>query len=597
MKAKLEGLKLSVYWTYHSSKFLTVSVVIITIVGGLISIVEPYIFKLIIDYIAGEQSVSTEMALALGVIGILVVYGVARIFQNIFWDVTNLIRKVHAIRIEREAMHSLMKNISSLDLVYFEDPKYYDTLSKASNNLWRILEVFWQITFLIGELVSVLVIVGALFTFDWRLVVLVVLGAIPSIFLVLKNTDIEWSAFSESSPIFRHAHYYRSLLTDQPQAIKEIKSFGLREHFLAKFRNLFNDFIKKQDQAASRQLKWYVIVGIIEGGLSVFASWLVLEAFINKEISIGDLTFLWALLFQFASHVRWVVRMLGDTNTHATFLTPIVDVLNYEPIIRDAVKPKKFPKALKKGIELKNVSFNYHRSHKKVLKNINLNIKPGESIALVGENGSGKTTLIKLLCRLYDSTEGEILIDGKSIKQYSLKSLTESIGVIFQDFMRYEALVEENIHYGNVTAKQKKTKTLDAAKKSGAWEFIQMLQDKLKTPLGKKLKDEGIELSGGQWQKIALSRAFFKDALILILDEPTAAIDAKAEYDLFKQFKRLSEGKITFLISHRFSTVRMADRIVVMDKGKIVEQGSHKELLEKDGTYAKLFKLQAEGYQ
>jgi len=596
-KEKFEALKLAVKWTYQSSKFLTIAVLIITILGGLITIVEPYLFKLILDFLIGQDKLPTKVALTIGIIGILIIYGVARIFQNIFWDISNMIRRIHSLRIEKQVMHSLMENISSLDLVYFEDPKYYDILSRATSNLWRVLDVFWQFTFLIGEVVSILVIVVALFAFDWRLVGLVILGAIPSILLVLRTAEVQWSAFVESSPIFRHAHYYRSLLMERPEAMKEIKSFGLREHFLKKFRDLFSAFIKNQDKAAIDQLKWYVLVGIVEGSLSVFAAWLVVKSFMVGKITIGDLTFLWAILFQFAAHVRWVVRMVGDMNTHATFLTPIVDVLNFKPTIEEPKKPRSFPKKLKIGIEFRNVTFRYHNSKRIVLDNISFHIKPREDIAIVGINGSGKTTLIKLLCRLYDVTEGEILIDGVNIKEYSVKELIDNIGVIFQDFMKYEALVEENIRYGNISQRKHKLKVIKAAKKSGAWDFIKELEKKFKTQIGKKLKEGGVELSGGQWQKIALARAFFKDAPILILDEPTAAVDAKAEYNLFRRFKQLSKHKNTLLISHRFSTVRMADRIIVLNKGKIVEEGDHQELLEKDGLYAKLFKLQARGYQ
>lgn len=593
-RKKIEGLKLAIKWTYQSSKFLTILILVITVLGGLITIVEPYLFKLIINHLV-EEGAALPFVLAIGIAGILIMYGVARIFQNIFWDISNMIRRIHSLRIERRAMHSLMENISSLDLIYFEDPKYYNTLSQATSNLWRILEVFWQFTFMAGEVISILVIIGALLGFDWRLVVLVILGAIPSILLVMKTAEVQWSAFAESSPIFRQAHYYRSLLTEQPEAVKEVKSFGLREYFLQKFHNLFNDFIKQQDKATVKQAKWYLLVGVVEGSLSVFAGWLVVRSFIVGRISIGDLTFLWALLFQFASHVRWVVRMLGEMNTHAAFLTPIVKVLHFRPSLAEPERPQHFPARIRKGLEFRNVSFIYRRSKRAAVQNINLHVKPGESIALVGENGSGKTTLVKLLCRLYDANSGEILIDGINIKNFSLKDLNSNIGVIFQDFMRYEALIEENIRLGKLGGGRKKV--FEAAKKSGAWEFIKRLERKFKTPVGKKLKEKGIELSGGQWQKIALARAFFKNAPILILDEPTAAVDAKAEYNLFKKFKQLSKRKITFLISHRFSTVRMADRIVVMDKGKIVEVGSHQELLEKKGIYAKLFQLQAKGYQ
>lgn len=595
-REKFKALKQSVKWTYESSKFLTISILVVAILGGLITVVEPYIFKQVIDYLTSQKELSTGISLAVGLIGILVVYGVARIFQNIFWDINNVIRRVHSLRIEKQVMYSLMENISSLDLVYFEDPQYYNTLSRATSNLWRILEIFWSFTFMISEIVSIIVIISALFPFDWRLVVLVILGSIPSVLLVLKTASLEWSAFSESSPIFRQAIYYRSLLTEQPEAIKEIKTFRLRGYFLKKFRDLFSTFIKNQDKAALKQLKWYIVVGIVEGGISVFAAWLVVRSYIEGQITIGDLTFLWALLFQFASHMRWSVRVTGDINTHATFLTSLVKVLNFQPTIKDPDKPKKFPERILKGIEFRNVSFIYRRSKRQSLKNFNLHINPGETVALVGENGSGKTTLIKLLCRLYDVTEGDILIDGINIKNFSLKELTNNIGVIFQDFMKYEALIEENITYGKITSGKQRYKIIEAAKKSGAWKFIKNLEEKLKTPVGKKLHEEGIDLSGGQWQKIALARAFFKNAPILVLDEPTAAVDAKAEYSLFNRFHKLTKNKITFLISHRFSTVRLADRIIVIDKGQIIEEGSHEELLKKNGTYARLFYLQAKGY-
>ena len=218
-------------------------------------------------------------------------------------------------------------------------------------------------------------------------------------------------------------------------------------------------------------------------------------------------------------------------------------------------------------------------------------------IVITGGPSSGKTTLIKLLTRLYEVSKGEITIDGVNIREYSLEDLADAIGVIFQDFMKYEAVVEENIRYGKITKDKYKINIHKAAKKSGAWDFVKALDKKYKTQIGKKLDEEGIDLSVGQWQKIALARAFFKDAPILILDEPTAAVDAKAEYNLFKRFKKLSKNKTTILISHRFSTVRMADRIIVIANGRIVEQGTHKELLKKKGVYAKLFTLQAEGYK
>ena len=340
-----------------------------------------------------------------------------------------------------------------------------------------------------------------------------------------------------------------------------------------------------------------LLVGIIEGVLSIIAAWIVVKGFLAGSISIGEFTFLWTLLFQFAEHARWIVRMLGDMNTNVIFITPFIKILNFKTKVVEVVNAKIFPKRLQKGIEFRNVSFSYPRSKNLALNNVSFQIKAGENIAFVGENGSGKTTIIKLLTRLYDVDKGERLIDGINIKNYKLDDLYKNLGVIFQDFMKYEALVGENIAFGKLRDLNNKERIHEASIKSEAWEFVQDLEKKYKTHLGKTLKDEGTELSVGQWQKIALARAFFRNAQVLILDEPTAAVDARAEYRLFKRFKLLTKNKTTFLISHRFSTVRMADRIIVINKGKVIEKGSHRELVEKNGRYARLFRLQAEGYK
>lgn len=596
-KDRFGSLKLAVRWTYKSSKSLTILVFVVTILGALLTIIEPYVFKVIIDRLVGSSDISLATKLGLGLIGVLVVYGIARVTQSILWDTQMVIRKVHSQMLDRYVTHTLMDKISSLDAVYFENPEYYNTLQKANQNLWRVNEFFWQFSFFLGQFISILVIISALTTLNFLVVALIAFAAIPSVLLTFRRAKVTWGVFDASSPIFREAVYYKTLMTERPDAIKEIKLFGLKPHFLSKFEDLFSDFIAKQKKAAFKEVIQFIFISCIEGFFSVLAAFIVIRAFIDGKISIGGLTFYWALLFQFAEHARYLVRILGELNENAIFITPFVKVLNFRSTIKEPSNPKKFPVKLSEGIEFRNVTFSYPRSKTPVLKNFNMVIKPGESIALVGENGSGKTTVVKLLTRLYDVSSGEILIDGVNIKKYPTKSLYDNLGVIFQDFFKYEGLVEENIGYGKVSELSKKSKIHEASLKAEAWNFIKGLEKGYKTHVGKTLKDEGIELSVGQWQKIALARAFFKDAQILCLDEPTAAVDAKAEYRLFQKFKSLTKNKTTILISHRFSTVRMADKIIVMDKGRIVEEGTHQDLLGKEGYYASLFKLQAEGYE
>ncbi|MEK6896096.1 MAG: ABC transporter ATP-binding protein [Nanoarchaeota archaeon] len=595
-KEKLDALKFAVIHTYKASPLLAFAILAVTFVGGLIGIVEPFIFKIILDKIVAGEELAAITQLSLGIGSVFVLYGLAHITQSIFWDIQTVIKRIHSQLLDKTITKFLMEKISSLDAVYFEKPEYHTTLSKASDSIWRVNEFFWQVTFLFGQVVSSVVIIGALFSFKPIVVLLVIAGAMPSLIFAFKKTNIVWSAFDFYSPIRKEAHYYKRMMTDSPEAIKEIKLFGLRKHFLEKFDSLFTSFINKQKRAALIEIGLLVFMGLIEGIFAVFAAWLVVKSFIAGEISIGSVTFFWAILFQFAGHTRWMVRMIGEINETANFVTPLVKIKEFKSEIIEKPNARPFPKNIKTGIEFRNVTFYYPGAKTPALKNISLIIKPGESVALVGENGSGKTTLVKLLCRLYDVTEGEILIDGVNIKEYAIQSLYENIGIIFQEFVKYEALISENIGYGKIEDLQDKTKVHNSALKSEAWEFIKELKGEYKTHVGRTLKEEGIELSTGQWQKIALARAFFKDAQMLILDEPTAAVDAKAEYKLFQKFEHLTKGKTTILISHRFSTVRMAHKIIVIDKGKIIEQGSHRELLRKNRQYANLFRLQAEGY-
>jgi len=280
----------------------------------------------------------------------------------------------------------------------------------------------------------------------------------------------------------------------------------------------------------------------------------------------------------------------------ALFMSNLFGFLELTPAMPAAANPRPVPHPIKQGIEFRNVSFKYPNRPEAVLKNVNLFMRPGEKIALVGSNGAGKTTLIKLLTRLYDPSEGQILLDGVDLREYDLNDLRDSIGVIFQDFVRYQATAKENISFGQIKALEDDLRIEGAAERGGASEVIDGLPDKWETMLG-QMFERGTELSGGQWQKMALGRAFMRDGEVLVLDEPTAALDAEREYEIFQRFRDLTTGKIAVLISHRFSTVRMADRIAVLEDGAITELGSHAELLALNGTYARLFNMQAEGYR
>lgn len=593
-----KAAKLAFSWTYHASKILSFLVIFLSVLAGLLPVLIAYTYKLILDNLAGQSNLEKVYSgLAIGILGLIIIYGTLQVIESLFDNTIGMIKRAHFVRLERHAVSQLMDKVSSLDLEYFEDPKYFDTLYKSNSNIGRITDLFfgmlYWIQLLVGTISTGIVVIG----FDLKIFGLIFLGAIPGMYLSLKRTEITWSAFSSFSPISRHAEYYKNLLTQKTEAIKEIKLFGLKDYFIDRFKNLFTDYIKKNDRAILKNISYSLIDIIFGGVIAIIVGWLVAKSYSSGAITIGAFTFIWAMTYQFMTQIKYSTGWFETLYSNASYLTPIVELLSFKPILIESLHPIKFPHKIRKGIEFRNVTFYYPRARKPALKNLNLFIKPKENIALVGENGSGKTTLVKLLCRLYDVSEGEILIDGINIKEYSQKNLHDNLGIIFQDFMKYEATAQENIGFGKLKNMGNKQKIDSAAKKSGALEFIRNYKEKFKVQLGKQIKENGTELSGGQWQKIALARAFFRDAPILILDEPTAAVDARAEYNLFKRFQKLTKNKITFLISHRFSTVRMADRILVINKGKIIEQGTHKELLRKKGVYAELFNLQALGYK
>lgn len=316
---------------------------------------------------------------------------------------------------------------------------------------------------------------------------------------------------------------------------------------------------------------------------------------VSRRLTLGDLTFYSQAVGQVQTSFSAILGGLSDMYENSLYLNTLYEFLDYEPAVQSPDDPRPLMLPLKEGIEFRNVSFTYPGKTVPALRDVSFCIRPGESVALVGQNGAGKTTIVKLLTRLYDPHEGQILLEGHDLREYSLANVYASIGVIFQDYVTYFFSARENIGLGRIGEVESEGRVEAAAEKSGAAGFIEKLPKGYETTLGRWF-DEGYQLSGGEWQKVALARAFMRDAEILILDEPTASLDARAEYDIFIRMKELTVGKMTMFISHRFSTVRLADRIVVLENGAVIEQGTHIELLAEGGTYAELFNLQAAAY-
>lgn len=592
-KERIKTLKLVLKWSYKSSPSIFISIIILAILGGLIIVVIPYIYKILIDYLT-NLNLQVTTTITTSIIFIIFVYLVA-LFGSYLFDETNYLLRIKiALRIEKYASRKLMEKTTSLDLEHFEDSEFYDNLYKANQVIPNLYEIPSKSIRVLRFLVSVIAILISLLVYNVTIALLVLIGTIPDLIISLKYVNINYAVFNANSKEKRKAKYYLNLINTDKKSVKEIKLFSLKNTFLKKFEVFYKIAIKRQDKAINKQIRQIAFSIIFNMIAILVAISLSVNLYIKGEITIGTIVFLFALITEFTNYISALFEVFGYLNSTITKANNLTEVLNYEPIIKSN-KKNKFPKTIKKGIIFKDVYFKYPKTNKYVLKKINLTIKPKESIAIVGENGSGKTTFIKLLTRLYDVSKGQIIVENKDIKDYQLSEIHKNIGVIFQDFVQYEATVKENIHFGDVNKSSKGIK--ESAVKSGAHSFIKDFNKKYHENLGRIIERNGKELSGGQWQKIALARAFFRNSKILILDEPTAAIDAKAEYELFKKFKSLTKNKTTILISHRFSTVRMADRIIVMHNGKIVEEGSHKELMAKQGVYHKLFTLQAEGYK
>ena len=489
----------------------------------------------------------------------------------------------------------ILKKSVQLDLAYYETPSFYNNLQRAQQDAGNRPISVLQATFrLIQNLISAVTMITLVAHLNWIIAVGLILVTLPNFIIDLKFSQRRYFLRMYQTAEGRRANYLSTILTSNAY-VKEVKLFGLGQYLIDKWREVYKQFYRENRNLSRKNHIAGFIVELFSTLGFYGAYGYILYKAIFKDITVGDLTMYAGAFSRLQGSIQSILREISFIYEENLYVTNFFNFFSLEPKIINAPNAKPFPLPIKDGIEFKNVSFRYTKDGGMVLQDVSFKIKKGESIALVGENGAGKTTLIKLLARLYNPTEGNISIDDVDIKEIGLPQLTQNIGVIFQDFARYYVPVKENIGFGNLNEIKDISKIIFSAQKSGADEFISRLPQQYDTMLG-RLFDGGVELSLGEWQKIALARAFMRDAQILILDEPTASLDAKTEYEIFKRFQKLTEDKITILISHRFSTVRMADRILVIEKGKIIEHGSHEELIKLGGKYASMFYMQAESY-
>jgi ATP-binding cassette subfamily B protein len=489
----------------------------------------------------------------------------------------------------------ILEKALTLELAHFEDAEYYDKLVRARREASsRPLSLVIKTFDLARDVVALLTIGLWLFQFSPYAVLLLGLAGIPA-FLAEAKFSGEAFRIHRRRSAERRVQIYLEMVLTREDGVKEVKLLQLGKLFLKRYVDIFRKIYKEDRNLVLRRGFWGYVLGLLASAAFYFAYGWVGFAAIAGAITIGQMTM---YIAQFRLGQNAVTNSLTAVNgmyEDNLYLSNLTEYLNHK--VPETTGNKTAGPDPSDGIRIENVSFFYPGSNIPALNKINLHIRPGESLAIVGENGSGKTTLIKLLTRLYQPSEGTIYLEGLDLKEWDIDTLRKKIGVIFQDFARYQLLVGENIGIGDVDELEQDELIEEAAEKGMADVFVKDLPQGYKTQLGTWFKD-GKELSGGQWQKIALSRAFMRSkADILILDEPTAAIDARAEAEIFSHFRDLTANKISIIISHRFSTVRMADHIIVLEKAEILEEGSHEELLASDGQYATLFNLQAQGYQ
>jgi ATP-binding cassette subfamily B protein len=489
----------------------------------------------------------------------------------------------------------LMEHAATLDLQHFEDPEFYDKLQRARRQTTGRVALISTLLQMGQQLLTLASLLAALVAFNPYLLIILVIAILPAFIGETYFAGITYSLFFRWTPERRELDYLRYVAASDVTA-KEVKLFGLSDHFIRRYERLADDYYKANRGLSIKR----AASGTALSALSTLAyygavAFIVVQA-VNATITIGTLTFLTGSFDRSRGLIQAVLLRAAGLYEESLFLRDLFEFLAMKPDVASRPHARPFPARINHGFVFDDVGFRYPDREQWALRNASFEFNAGERIALVGENGAGKTTLVKLLTRLYDPTEGRILLDGVDLRDYDIDGLRRAIGVIFQDFVRYDLVARENIAVGRIESIGEEDRIRDAAAKSLAADVVQRLSSGLDHMLGRRF-DGGADLSGGEWQKIALARAYIRDAQVLVLDEPTASLDARAEYQVFQRFSELTAGRMAVLISHRFSTVRMADRILVLDAGRVIEDGSHEALLARDGRYAELFSLQAAGYR
>jgi ATP-binding cassette subfamily B protein len=600
----LRTLRPFVAMVWRTSPHLTVLSLMLRLVRALLPVVTLYIGKLIIDDVVQlvqmpdrpatfEEWLKSGRLNWLGVL-LLAELGLA-ILSDVLGRIVELVDSLLSERVTNASSVSLMEHAATLDLEDFEDAEFQDQLERARRQTSGRLTLMSQLLGQAQDIVTVASFAAGLLVYAPWLIVLLLVALLP-VFLGEAHFNAQtYTLDFGRTPERRELDYVRQTAASVETA-KEVKIFGLNRFLIDRYSSLAATFYAANRRLAVRRATWgglFTAVGTVGYYFAyAYIAWRTLAG----EFSIGDLTFLAGSFRRLRALLEGLLTSFSSTAGQALYLNDLFSFFEVRPEILSPKNPLPFPKPIRQGFVFEDVGFIYPGAERWAVRHLDFTLKAGEVVALVGENGAGKTTLVKLLTRLYDPDEGRILLDGHDLRDYDLDQLRGSMGVIFQDFVRYNFTAGDNIAVGRISARDDQARIARAARSSQADEVIAGLPRGYDQRIGKRFKN-GIELSGGEWQKVAIARAYMREAEVLILDEPTAALDARAEFEVFQRFKELSKGKTAVLISHRFSSVRMADRIFVLADGKLEAAGTHDELVSKPGLYAELFELQAAGYR
>jgi ATP-binding cassette, subfamily B, bacterial len=594
MREKLKLFRESLKLVWNSTPRWTFANIVMSVLRSVFPLILIWLLKVVVDDITKAATVvhaTQNIKVLFPILAVVIIW----FLDEASADFSNFVRKKQSLKLEIYMYGLLHSKAIKLDLINFERPEYFDCLSRASKEApWRPNSILNNLVSMLRGLISLLLMAGLIFTLHWTLVVLLLVANIPGIWLRLYYADILYNFQRRQTPEARKSAYFNWLLTgDRPS--REVRLFGLGNYFISLFKKSFLKQKEEEINIIRSRTLIELISNLFKASALLITLLFIAHQTINGKLSLGQMAMFLLAFRQGMIYIKDLFGSLAGLYEDSLFIGDTFEFLNLKENV-NAVKPVVIPSQLNKRIVIDNLSFTYPGNNFRTINNVSFEIKKGEIIALVGPNGAGKSTLVRLLCRLYDPDSGKVTYDGNDIRNMDPEEYRKHFSVVFQDFMLYNLSAGENIRMGNIDEKNPDGKIKATAITTGVHELIDNLPNGYETVIG-NLFDDSRELSWGEWQKISLARALFRDAPLLILDEPSSALDADTEYDIFSRFREIVKGRTSILISHRFTNVSLADRIIVLDKGEIAETGTHDELMKKGGIYFTMFTKQSSRFK